>query len=276
MKRACVIGWPVAHSRSPMIHGHWLKTYGIDGSYGREAVQPGEAAAFFSGLRERGYAGCNITLPHKEAAFAAVQETRPAARAAAAANTVWFEGGKLVGDNTDSAGFIANLRAEAPNVRLAGCTVSILGAGGAARGVVFGLLDAGAAEVRLFNRTRDRADRVAASFGAKVKAFDWSEREIRSRDVGLLVNTTSLGMRSADALEMDVSRLDSNCVVADIVYVPLVTPLLAAAKARGLATVDGLGMLLHQAVPGFERWFGVRPEVTPELRALLMRDIEGK
>jgi shikimate dehydrogenase len=259
-----------------MIHGHWLKTYGIDGSYGREAVQPGEAAAFFGSLRDRGYAGCNVTLPHKEAAFAAVQEARPAARAAAAANTIWFEGGKLVGDNTDSAGFVDNVRAEVPGLQLAGATVSLLGSGGAARGVVFGLLEAGAAEIRLFNRTRDRADRVAAYFGAKVKAFDWREREDRSRNVALLVNTTSLGMKGADALEMDVSRLDSTCVVADIVYVPLVTPLLAAAKARGLATVDGLGMLLHQAVPGFEKWFGVRPEVTPELRALLVRDIEGK
>jgi shikimate dehydrogenase len=276
MIRACVIGWPVAHSRSPLIHGYWLKRHGIDGSYGLQPVRPQEVAAFLRGMREHGLAGCNVTLPHKEAAYAAVDEKRPAARAAAAANTLWYEGGRLVGDNSDSAGFMANLAAEAPGLRLAGSTASVLGAGGAARGVIFGLLEAGAAQVRLFNRTRARADAVAAYFGDKVKVFDWHERADRSRDVALLVNTTSLGMKGGEPLDMDVSVLDSGCVVDDIVYVPLITPLLAAARARGLATVDGLGMLLHQAVPGFVKWFGVRPEVTPELRALLVRDIEGR
>jgi shikimate dehydrogenase len=171
---------------------------------------------------------------------------------------------------------MSNLRTAAPGLTLAGSTISVLGAGGAARGVVYGLLEAGAGEVRLFNRTRARADAVAAYFGAKVKACDWAERAERSRDTALLVNTTSLGMKGAEPLDMDVSVLAQNCVVADIVYVPLVTPLLAAARARGLVTVDGLGMLLHQAVPGFEKWFGVRPEVTEELRVLLVRDIEGK
>ena len=275
MIRACVIGWPVSHSRSPLIHGYWLEQYGIDGSYDRHPVKPEDVRAFLRGMREEGFAGCNVTLPHKEAAFAIVDEARPAARAAAAANTLWYENGRLIGDNSDSAGFMDNLRTSVPRLGLEGSTVSVLGAGGAARGIVFALLEAGAGEVRLFNRTRPRADVVAAYFGPKVKAFDWHERAERSRGVALLVNTTSLGMKGGEPLDMDVSVLDPACIVVDIVYVPLVTPLLAAARVRRLTTVDGLGMLLHQAVPGFEKWFGVRPQVTAELRALLVRDIEG-
>ncbi len=275
MIRACVIGWPVSHSRSPLIHGYWLEQYAIDGSYDRHPVKPDDVRAFLRSMREEGFAGCNVTLPHKEAAFATVDEARPAARAAAAANTLWYENGRLIGDNSDGAGFMANLHASVPRLGLDGSTVSVLGAGGAARGIVFALLEAGAGEVRLFNRTRPRADVVAAYFGPKVKAFDWHERAERSRGAALLVNTTSLGMKGGEPLDMDVSALDPACVVADIVYVPLVTPLLTAARARGLTTVDGLGMLLHQAVPGFEKWFGVRPQVTAELRARLVRDIES-
>jgi shikimate dehydrogenase len=226
-------------------------------------------------MRDQGFAGCNVTLPHKEAAFSAASETRPAARNAGAANTLWFEGDRLIADNTDSAGFMESLFTEQPALRIGGATVSILGAGGAARGIVFALLQHGAGEVRVFNRTRARAEALAAAFGARVVARDWSERVDRSRDVPLLVNTTSLGMKSHAPLDMDVASLDRQCVVADIVYVPLETPLLAAARARGLAVVGGLGMLLHQAVPGFEKWFGVRPQVTAELRALIERDIEG-
>ncbi|MBX9591727.1 MAG: shikimate dehydrogenase [Hyphomonadaceae bacterium] len=275
MKRACVIGWPVEHSRSPLIHGYWLERYGINGSYGRQPVAPADLPQFLRTLRDKGFAGCNVTLPHKEAAFAAAAETRPAARAAGAANTLWFEGGRLVADNTDSAGFMSSLHAACPSLQLAGATVAVLGAGGAARGIVLALIERGVCEVLLFNRTRARAEAVAAGVGARVKVHDWGARADRSRDAALLVNTTSLGMKGAGTLDMDVSALDPTCVVADIVYVPLETPLLAAARARGLATVDGLGMLLHQAVPGFEKWFGVRPEVTAELRALLQRDIEG-
>lgn len=275
MKRACVIGWPVSHSRSPLIHGYWLAQHGIDGSYVRRPVRPEDAAAFLRSMRAQGYVGCNVTIPHKETAYAVAAETRPAARAAAAANTLWCEGDKLIADNTDSAGFMNNLRAEVPSLDVDGGIVSVLGAGGAARGIVFALLEAGAGEVRVFNRTRGRADAVADYFGAKAKAFHWSQRADRSRDASLLVNTTSLGMQGTDPLVMDVTGLAQDCVVADIVYVPLETSLLAAARARGLTTVDGLGMLLHQAVPGFEKWFGVRPQVTEELRALLVRDIEA-
>ena len=275
MKRACVIGWPVAHSRSPSIHGYWLQRYGVDGTYVRHPVEPGDVRHFFQTLADQGYAGCNVTLPHKEAAFAAAAETTRAARAAGAANTLWFEGGKLFADNTDGAGFMNSLHAAAPALQVRDATVSILGAGGAARGIVLALLERGVSEVRIFNRTRDRAEALAAYFGAKVKVSDWSARTDYSRDASLLVNTTSLGMKGAEPLDMDVSTLNAKCVVADIVYVPLETPLLAAARAQGLATVDGLGMLLHQAVPGFEKWFGVHPEVTPELRGLVQRDIEG-
>ncbi len=274
MKRACIIGWPVAHSRSPLIHGYWLQRYGIDGSYVHQPIEPANVADFFRTMREQGFAGCNVTVPHKEAAFAAAAETRPAARTAGVANTLWFEGDRLIADNTDSMGFMNGLQAALPALQLGGATISILGAGGAARGIVFALLDGGAGEIRIFNRTRDRAEALSAYFGSKVKAHDWRERADRSGDAALLVNTTSLGMKGAGALDMDVSALDAKCAVADIVYVPLETPLLAAARARGLATVDGLGMLLHQAVPGFEKWFGVRPEVTPELRALIENDIE--
>jgi len=275
LKRACVVGWPVAHSRSPLIHGYWLARYGIEGSYTRAAVKPEAAADFLRNLRDEEYVGCNVTIPHKETAFAVADETLPAARAAGAANTLWYDGERLMADNTDGAGFVSNVRATAPGFAFDGAAVSLLGAGGSARGIVHALLEAGAGEIRLFNRTRGRADALAGAFGARVKAFDWGERKDRSRGASLIVNTTPIGMGSSEALVMDLDVLDRNCVVADIVYVPLDTPLLAAARRRRLATVDGLGLLLHQAVPGFERWFGVRPEVTDELRALVVRDIEA-
>jgi shikimate dehydrogenase len=274
--RACIIGWPVDHSRSPMIHGYWLKKYRIDGSYERRPVRPGEVSAFLRGMREHGLAGCNVTIPHKEAAYAAATLTMPAARAVGAANTLWFEDGRLVADNTDAAGFMSHLRACVPDFAARRLPAAVLGAGGAARGMVHAFLEAGAPEVRLFNRTPERATAVARHFGARVKTFDWADRVERSREAGVLVNATSLGMEHVAGLDMPLAQLDAACIVADLVYVPLVTPLLAAAHARGLATVDGLGMLLHQAVPGFEKWFGVRPEVTDELRDLLVADIEGK
>jgi shikimate dehydrogenase len=275
MKRACVVGWPISHSRSPLIHGHWLARLGIDGSYTRVPVRPEEAAHFLRNLREQGYVGCNVTIPHKETAYAVADETLPAARAAGAANTLWYEGDRLVAHNTDGIGFVNNVRAVASSLALDGAVVSVLGAGGSARGISYALLQAGAREIRIFNRTRDRADALARDLGARVRAFDWGERNSGARGATLLVNTTPLGMAHTDPLDIDVRVLARSCVVADIVYVPLETPLLAAARRQGLVAVDGLGMLLHQAVPGFERWFGVRPEVTDELRSLLVRDIEG-
>lgn len=274
--KACVIGWPIAHSRSPIIHGYWLKKYGIAGSYTKQPVRPEDVAAFLRGLREQGLAGCNVTIPHKEAAFAGAAEKRPAAQAVGAANTLWFERDRLVADNTDSIGFMNHLRSSAPGFAAGGNAVAVLGAGGSARAVIYAVLEAGAAEVRIFNRTRERAGAVARHFGSRVKPYDWRDRVDRSRDVGLLINATSLGMLGSESLDMPLAQLQQMCVVADLVYVPLQTPLLAAAHARGLVAVDGLGMLLHQATPGFEKWFGVAPEVTEELRALVVADIEGR
>jgi len=275
-RRVCIVGWPVEHSRSPIIHGYWLDKYAIDGSYTRRPVAPGTEASFFGRMREEGFVGCNVTLPHKQAALAAAHASTEGARAVGAANTLWFEGARLWADNTDGAGFLQHLAATVPAFAAAASAVAILGAGGAARGVIHALLTAGVGEVRLFNRTRDRAEAVARHFGGRVKAFNWQDRADRSREVGLLINATSLGMQGAAPLHMPLAQLEDGCVVADLVYVPLETPLLAAARARGLAAVDGLGMLLHQAVPGFTRWFGVRPEVTDELRAILVADLEGR
>lgn len=276
MTSACVIGWPIAHSRSPLIHGYWLKKYGIDGSYVKRPVRPDDVVAFLRSMQAEGLAGCNVTIPYKEAAYAAADEKMPAARAVAAANTLWYAGDRLVADNTDSVGFMNHLRASVPRFDAGRLAVSVLGAGGAARAIVHAFLEAGAPEVRLFNRTRDRADGVARHFGSRVKAYDWRDRADRSWGIGVLVNATSLGMAGGAPLDMDLTVLDDDCIVADIVYAPLLTPLLAAARKRGLTTVDGLGMLLHQAVPGFHQWFGVRPEVTDELRAIVAKDIEAR
>ena len=272
MKRACVIGWPIEHSRSPIIHGYWLKRYGIDGSYSKEAVAPEAVGEFLRSLGEQGYAGCNVTVPHKEAAFAAADMREASAEAVAAANTLWLEGGKLCAANTDTYGFMRNLELGAPGWKR-DAPVCILGAGGAARAIIYGFLQAGVKDVRLVNRTRARAEAVAQQFGEGVTVYDWDAREGAARDAAVLVNTTSIGMGGKGSLEIDFADFDPHCVVADIVYVPLKTELLAAAEAHGLRTVDGLGMLLHQAVPGFEKWFGVRPEVADELRALVLADI---
>jgi shikimate dehydrogenase len=258
-----------------MIHGHWLRRYGIDGTYTKQAVTPDEAPAFVRSLAERGFAGCNVTLPHKEAAFAAASERDASAVACGAANTLWYEGGRLCAANTDTYGFMTHLGEAAPGWERRDGPVSILGAGGSARCIVHGFLEAGVGRVQVFNRTRARADAIAAHFGARVVAREWSERAAVSRDAIVVVNTTTLGMVRSEPLDLDVSAFADDCVVADLVYVPLETDLLASARARGLRAVDGLGMLLHQAVPGFERWFGVKPEVTRELRSLVEADIEG-
>jgi shikimate dehydrogenase len=268
MRRACVIGWPVEHSRSPLIHRHWLKQYGIDGDYVKEAVRPEELARFLGSLQARGYAGANVTLPHKEAALRTAESADEAAMAIGAANTLWLDpDGTLHASNTDAYGFMTNLEAEAPDWNAGRCPVMLLGAGGAARAILHGLMAAGVSHILLANRTRDRAEDLAEAFGPAVEMVDWKDRNRAQQGCGLLVNATSLGMTGKEALDVDLTALPNDAVVADIVYSPLETELLAAARARGNRVVDGLGMLLHQAVPGFERWFGVRPEVTPELRA---------
>ena len=268
---ACLIGWPAAHSRSPLIHHYWLRTLGIAGGYVIEAVPPDEFKDFIFRLSLRGFVGANVTIPHKERALS-LSKPDERARAVGAANTLWFENGELCSTNTDVEGFINNLDASAPGWD--GCEDAlVLGAGGSARAVVFGLLERGIKRVHLANRTIERARGLAGQFGANVLPMAWDALGDILPRTGILVNTTSLGMKGQPPLEIDVGLLPPHAVVADLVYVPLDTPLLAAARARGLKTADGLGMLLHQAVRGFELWFGRRPEVTPELRALVEADL---
>jgi len=268
VKAACVIGWPVEHSRSPAIHRFWLKRYGIDGAYEKEAVAPEELARFLGSLMARGYAGANVTLPHKEEALRLAALADEAARAIGAANTLWLDGeGRLHASNSDAYGFMSTLSEEAPQWNEGRRPVLVLGAGGAARAILHGLIAQGASRILIANRTRDRAEALADAFGPTVRVIDWKDRNRALGGCGLLVNATSLGMTGKGRLDIDLEALPSNAVVADIVYSPLETELLAAARARGNRVVDGLGMLLHQAVPGFERWFGVCPEVTVELKA---------
>ena len=268
---ACLIGWPAAHSRSPLIHHYWLRTLGIAGGYVIEAVPPEDLRDFVLRLSLRGFVGGNVTIPHKEDVLAF---STPDARATAvgAANTLWFADGELRSTNTDVEGFINNLDAGAPGWDRAEEAL-VLGAGGSSRAVVFGLLERGVSRVHVANRTIARAEALANEFGRNVHPISWDGINDVLPRAKLLVNTTSLGMHGQPPLEVDVARLPGASVVADLVYVPLVTPLLAAARARGLKTADGLGMLLHQAVRGFELWFGQRPEVTAELRALVEADL---
>jgi shikimate dehydrogenase len=273
-RAACLIGWPAAHSRSPLIHHYWLRTLGIEGGYNIEAVPPEGFAEFVLRLSAHGFVGANVTLPHKERALAlSVPDAR--ARAVGAANTLWYEGRELRSTNTDIEGFINNLDASAKDWDRIDEAL-VLGAGGSSRAVVFGLVERGIRRVHLANRTVERARALADQFGETVRPIAWEMIGDALPQAGLLVNTTSLGMHGQPALEIDANLLPSQAIVADLVYVPLETPLLAAARARGLKTADGLGMLLHQAVRGFELWFGRRPEVTSELRALVEADLLTK
>jgi shikimate dehydrogenase len=271
-KAACVIGWPVEHSRSPLIHGYWIRQYKLDAEYRREAVPPEQFERFIASLAERGYAGANVTIPHKEAARALSKPDDRADRVGAA-NTLWLDGATLRSTNTDVEGFINNLDAGAPGWNRGLETAVVLGAGGTARAVVYGLTERQLSRIHVVNRTLDRALALREEFGATVNPVRWEELGGLLSGAGLLVNTTSLGMRGEPPLSVNLNRLPPSAVVADVVYVPLETALLAAARGRGLRTVDGLGMLLHQAVRGFELWFGVRPEVTVDLRALVEADL---
>lgn len=275
-RHAAIIGHPVAHSRSPLIHNYWLKQLGIDGEYGRRDVPPAEIDLFLANFRASGLVGANVTVPHKEAAFRAAEELDPVAAALGAVNTLWLADGRLHGANTDVYGFLGNLDHAEPEWARSLDEALVLGAGGASRAIIHGLLERGIERVAVVNRTLSRAEALRDQFGSRVHPVEW--RDLPARLVGkrLLVNTTSLGMKGQPPLDIDLSTLSPDALVTDAVYVPLETPLLRAAKALGLATVDGLGMLLHQAVPSFERWFGVRPEVTPELRALAIADLAAK
>jgi shikimate dehydrogenase len=269
-KLAGVIGWPVAHSASPRLHGYWLERLGIDGAYVPLAVKPEDFGDVLRLLPRMGFAGVNITVPHKEAALAAVDEAEPLAHSIGAVNTVVVrEDDSLLGRNTDAFGFLENLRSGAPDWHPAHKPAVVIGAGGAARAVCVALLDAGVPGIYLVNRTRQRAEALAEALGEQLIVVPWDDRAAALENAALLVNATTLGMRGQPALEFDLGRLALEAVVTDLVYAPLETPLLEAAAARGNCTVDGLGMLIHQARPGFEAWFGVEPEVTPELRAFL-------
>jgi shikimate dehydrogenase len=270
-RAACLIGWPAAHSRSPLIHHSWLRTLGIEGGYTIESVPPEDVAEFITHLSHHGFVGANVTIPHKERALLlSIPDER--AKAVGAANTLWYDGDTLRSTNTDIEGFLSNLDASAAGWD---CTEDalVLGAGGSSRAVVFGLIERGIKRVHLANRTAGRAQALADQFGPNVVPIAWEAIDAALPGAGLLVNATSLGMKGQPPLQIEVGKLPSHAVVADLVYVPLQTPLLAAARARGLKTADGLGMLLHQAVRGFELWFGQRPEVTPELRALVEDDL---
>jgi shikimate dehydrogenase len=270
-RAACLIGWPAAHSRSPLIHHYWLRRLGIAGGYNIEAVPPEGFAEFVLHLSTHGFVGANVTIPHKERALI-LSKPDARARAVGAANTLWYEGDELRSTNTDIEGFINNLDASASGWAAA-TDALVLGAGGSARAVVFGLIERGIKRVHLANRTLERARALADQFGASVDPVSWDAIGDLLPRAELLINTTSLGMQSQPPLEADVSLLPPHAIVADLVYVPLRTPLLSAARARGLKTADGLGMLLHQAVRGFELWFGQRPEVTSELRDLVEADL---
>ena len=268
--KVCVVGWPAGHSRSPLIHNYWLRQHGIAGEYLAQAVPPEQFPDFINTLA-RHYVGANITLPHKEVAL---NLTMPDARARAvgAANTLWFADGALRSTNTDVEGFLANLDAAAPGWDRASDAV-VLGAGGSARAVVFGLIERGIARIHVVNRTAERAQALRTRFGESVHPANPMDLPALLASAGLLVNTTSLGMRGQPPLDIDLRPLPNTALVADLVYVPLETPLLMAARSRTHSTADGLGMLLHQAVRGFSLWFGVRPVVTAELRALIEADL---
>ena len=267
---AGVIGWPIHHSRSPRIHNHWLENHIISGFYEAISVSPDDFPTFMDALRNGSMRGCNVTLPHKEAALALADHATDRAIRIGAANTLWVRDGRIHADNTDGEGFLANLDAAAPGWDARQGTALVIGAGGAARAVVDALAERGFMRIAIANRTRERADRLAQGWEA-AEGIALDDAAVLAPDVDMLVNTTSLGMND-NALSFDPSGLKPACVVTDLVYTPLETPLLAAARARGLTTVDGLGMLLHQAVPGFERWYGIRPVVDDALRAIVLDD----
>jgi shikimate dehydrogenase len=276
---AGIMGWPVSHSRSPALHNFWLDQHGIDGVYVPLAVLPERLPQALRALPALGFRGCNLTLPHKQMALSIVDRVDPVAKRVGAMNTVVVANdGSLEGSNTDIYGFRENLRDCAPDWRPTAGAAVVLGAGGSARAVVAALIEAGVEEIRLVNRTQARAAAIAAELGVgstRIAIAAWEERKFVLEDAGLLVNTTSLGMAGEPDLDIDLARLPSAAIVVDNVYVPLETPLLAAARRRGHRVVDGLGMLLHQGRPGFEAWFGVPVTVTPELRAAVLMTLSA-
>ena len=274
MIKASVIGWPIHHSRSPLIHGYWLKKYGVNGSYDKQAVTAEGLQSFMETMRYGEHVGTNVTLPHKETALAFVDEGDDRVRRIGALNTIWRENGKLLATSTDGPGFLANIRQTEPGFEIAAAPVTILGAGGSTRAIIDELLRTGVDQISIQNRTVSRAETLSNHFGPKVHALHPNELETAFANTGLLINTTSAGLTDEDQLQLPWSKLKATAVVADIVYTPLITPFLLEAKSRGHAIIPGLGMLLHQAVVGFQKWFGVKPEVTQHLYDLVARDID--
>ncbi len=271
-KKAAVVGWPIKQSKSPLIHGHWIKQFGINGSYEAIGLQPDDFAAGINEISSKGYRGCNVTIPHKESALAIADFVTDRAEAIGAANTLVFKDGKIYADNTDGVGFINNLKQNAPQWVASKGEALVLGAGGAARAIIYALLQEGVPEVIIANRTEAKALHLANFFGDKVTVTPIENVSKVQGNVHTLINTTSLGMIGQAELEIDLSSLPKTALVTDIVYNPLTTSLLSQAQGLGLETVDGLGMLLHQAVPGFEAWFGKRPTVDDALRQIVLAD----
>ncbi|MEJ5217949.1 shikimate dehydrogenase [Cognatishimia sp. D5M38] len=269
---AAIIGHPVAHSKSPKLHGYWLKEHGLEGHYVPIDVAPENLEAVLRMMPKMGYVGANVTIPHKERALEIADQVTDRATLIGAANTLIFlEDGKILADNTDGYGFIQNLRNGAPDWDPTAGAAVVLGAGGAARAVLASLLDVGVPEILLSNRTRARAEQLRDDFGARIKVIEWVQAGNVMEDGATVVNTTSLGMTGKPELRVPLDGLNADAVVTDLVYTPLMTNFLETAQAKGCTTVDGLGMLLHQAVPGFERWFGPRPEVTDDVRKVMLR-----
>lgn len=267
---AGVMGSPVMHSRSPMLHNYWLAKYGLTGSYLPLAIEAGGLRAALRALPALGFSGCNLTIPHKEAALTIVDEVDPVARRIGAMNCVVVApDGSLAGYNHDAFGYVESIREVQPAWRADAGPIVVLGAGGSARAVLVGLIDKGARDIRLVNRTLARADKLAHDLGGPIKTLPWEERHAALAGAAMLINTTSQGMQGQPPLDIALDTLPASALVSDIVYIPRETPLLAAARKRGNPTVNGLGMLLHQARPAFHAWFGIMPEITPELRAMI-------
>ncbi|MEZ5872997.1 MAG: shikimate dehydrogenase [Nitratireductor sp.] len=273
--KAFVAGWPVSHSLSPFLHGFWLQRHAIAGSYEAVACEPDGFRGFLRNFPSNGWIGGNITIPHKEAALLACDQVDETARAIGAVNTVWLQNGFIHGTNTDSHGFSANLDQHAPRWK-SGRTAVVLGAGGASRAVIHALATNGYNNISLVNRTVEKAEKIAREFGSHIVPRQWDDLGKLMQDADIVVNTTSLGMKGQPELEIDLNSVKTGSIVTDIVYTPLMTPFLKAAAKAGLETVDGLGMLLHQAVPGFEKWFGIRPQVDAELRDHLLKILAAR
>ncbi len=274
MKRACVIGYPVSHSRSPVIHSYWLKQLGLDGSYEAVEVKPENAQTFIRTLPESHFAGCNVTIPHKELACNTVEHVTAKAKRINSVNTIYMRDGSTHGTSTDGEGFVENVLASVPDFSIKGSRAVVLGAGGSASAIIGELIDRGCGEVSVVNRTVPRAQLLAKRFGAPVHATSPNDMSRLLKSCDLLINTTSQGMNDSSGPDVPLETLPSAAIVSDIVYVPLKTDLILRAEKQGLRTVTGLGMLLHQAVTGFELWFGERPIVTQELHQLVAGHIE--